>query len=375
MGGKMNFDLTDDQRALIDTVEKFAGSATAKRSSSTDSEAWAAGIAGRWQGMAELGLPGLLVAEADGGIGMTMADAVLVCEALGQSLAQEPFITAAIVAPKLLERCASDQIRSEQLAAVAEGDMRIALAIDESILDFNPKNIAACASKSGSSFALSATKQLVIDGLTATHFVVTAQVDQQGFNAFILAADRPGVTVTPVRSLDGGWLAQVEFDSVEVDMPLLEEKTALEDVIRALDHGIVAVCAEALGLMNRMLALTASYLQTRQQFGKPIGTFQSLQHRFAEMVVATEQSRSATFMAAAALGNEDATARKIDVSAAKAMVCRHGRAVLEGAIQLHGGIGITDEYELSRYVRRMIEIEKSWGDAIDHEARFASLTN
>ena len=198
---------------------------------------------------------------------------------------------------------------------------------------------------------------MVIDGLTATHFVVTAQVDQQGFNAFILAADRPGVTVTPVRSLDGGWLAQVEFDSVEVDMPLLEEKTALEDVIRALDHGIVAVCAEALGLMNRMLALTASYLQTRQQFGKPIGTFQSLQHRFAEMVVATEQSRSATFMAAAALGNEDATARKIDVSAAKAMVCRHGRAVLEGAIQLHGGIGITDEYELSRYVRRMIEIE------------------
>ena len=178
-----------------------------------------------------------------------------------------------------------------------------------------------------------------------------------------------------MRGLDGGWLAQVVFEDAEVDAPLFDGRAALAKIECAIDHGIVALCAEALGLMNRMLALTASHLQTRQQFGKPIGTFQALQHRFADMVVAAEQARSATLMATAALAEDDSRVRKLDVSAAKSMVSRYGRGVLEGAIQLHGGIGITDEYELSRYVRRMLEIEKTWGDAIDHEARFAKLVD
>lgn len=370
----MNFDLTDDQRALVDTVERFAASAGARRPDSVSVEAAAATIA-HWRQMAELGLGGLLIAEEDGGVGMTMADTVLVCEALGQSLAQAPFITAAVVAPKLMEMCISEEVRTTQLAAIGEGSARIAIACEEGVLEFDPANPSAYVEQRGDALRLSGTKHLVVDGTAATHFVVTARHCERGANAFLVASDQPGVTITPVRRLESGWLARVVFDGVEVDTPLFDSATAMANVERALDHGTVALCAEALGLMNRMLTLTASYLQTRQQFGKPIGSFQALQHRFADMVVAAEQSRSATFMAAAALTDEDAQVRKLDVSAAKSMVCRHGRAVLEGAVQLHGGIGITDEYELSRYVRRMLEIEKTWGDATDHEGRFAKLTD
>lgn len=370
----MNFDLTDDQRALVDTVEKFAASATARRAEASDAATAVAGLAGRWAQMAELGLAGLLIDEEDGGIGMTMADAILVCEALGQSLAQEPFITAAIVVPKLVEQCAATDVRSSCLAAIGEGSARIAFAGEESVPAFDLAEIAARVDARDGVLRLSGVKHFVIDGASATHFVVLAQYEDAASNAFLVGTDQPGVAVTPIRTLDGGWLARVSFDAVEVGAPLFENGKTIVHVERALDHGMVGLCAESLGLMNRMLALTAGYLQTRQQFGKPIGSFQALQHRFAEMVVAAEQARSATFMAAAALSEDDATFRKREVSAAKSLVGRHGRAVLEGAIQLHGGIGITDEYELSRYIRRMLEIEKSWGDTIDHEARFAAMS-
>jgi len=369
----MNFDLTDDQRALVDTVEKFAASATARRAGASDAATAVAGLVGRWTQMAELGLAGLLIDEADGGIGMTMADAILVCEALGQSLAQEPFITAAIVAPKLIEQSTASDVRSSCLAAIGEGSARIAFAGEESVLAFDLAEITARVDARDGVLRLSGVKHLVIDGASATHFVVLARDKDEAPNAFFVAANEPGVSVTPIRTLDGGWLARVSFEEVEVRGPLFERDTAVAQIECALDHGIVALCAESLGLINRALALTAGYLQTRQQFGKAIGSFQALQHRFADMVVAAEQAKSATFMAAAALSEGDATFRKREVSAAKSLVCRHGRAILEGAIQLHGGIGITDEYELSRYVRRMLEIEKSWGDAIDHEARFAAM--
>lgn len=369
----MNFNLTDDQRALIETVAKFAASTGARRPDDGHAEATVAGTIARWQQMAELGMAGLLIAEADGGIGMTMADAVLVCEALGQSLAQEPFVTVAVVAPVLIDMCIDPDVRAQQLAAIGQGSVRMALACDESVLEFRTSEPSARVVQDGDVLRLSGIKNIVVDGAAATHFIVTAQHEGLGPNAYLCAADQQGVEVTPVRGLDGGWLAQVVFDDAAVDAPLFDSGAAMANIERAIDHGIVALCAEALGLMNRMLTLTASYLQTRQQFGKPIGNFQALQHRFAEMVVAAEQARSATFMAAAALAEDDARVRKLDVSAAKSMVSRYGRGVLEGAIQLHGGIGITDEYELSRYVRRMLEIEKTWGDAIDHEARFAKL--
>ena len=368
----MNFDLSEDQRALLDSVEKFAKSATRRRPAPSP-DAPADGATARWRQMAELGLTGLIIAEDCGGLGLTVAEIVLVCEGLGQSLAQEPFTTGAIVAAKLLELCSSDSLRAAHLQAISEGRMRIAPALQESIADFDLETVSATCDDRSGRLRVDGRKELVIDGLAATHFAVTARSAKHGLNAFLVAADQPGVTVAPIRGLDGGRLARVTFDAavVEDDAPLFGPDSGLSNVECALDFGSVALCAEALGLMNRMLALTASYLTTRHQFGKPIGTFQALQHRFADMVIAAEQSRSATFMAAAALTGDDPLVRMSEVSAAKSTVCRHGRVVVEGAIQLHGGIGITNEYELSRYVRRMLEIEKTWGDRQHHEARFA----
>lgn len=370
----MKFELTDDQSALIDTVGKFARSAAAKRQVTKPAAAATAAAITRWQQMAELGLAGLVIAEAEGGIGLGATEAVLVSEALGQSLAQEPFVTAAVVAPKLLDLTDSPALRAKYLSAIADGSVRIALACDESVHEFDLERIATHVDGRGGQLVVSGRKELVVDGAMATHFAVTARSEQDGTNVYLVSTDQPGVMVTPVRSLDGGWLATVSLDEVMTEGPLFPPQSGLASLECAIDHGTVAICGEALGLMNRMLSLTASYLQTRHQFGKAIGTFQALQHRFAEMVTAAEQARSGTLMAVAALASDDPEARKADVSAAKALVCRHGRTVLEGAIQLHGGIGITDEYELSRYVRRMIEIDKIWGDELYHEDRFSRVT-
>lgn len=370
----MKFDLSDDQRALVETVGKFARSAAARRLVTKPAEVATRAVIARWEQMAELGLAGLVIAEANGGIELGAVEAVLVSEALGHSLAQEPFVTAAVVAPMLLRLSASDALRAKYLPAMSDGSVRIALACDESVHDFNLESVETRIEDRNGLLVAMGAKEIVVDGAMATHFAVTARSDKDGLNVFLVSADQPGVTVTPLRSLDGGWLARVVLEGAAVEGPLFASQSGLASLECAVDHGTVAICGEALGLMDRMLALTAGYLQTRHQFGKAIGTFQSLQHRFAEMVIATEQARSGTLMAAAALANDDPDARKADVSAAKSLVCRHGRAVLEGAIQLHGGIGITDEYELSRYVRRMIEIEKTWGDELYHEARFARLT-
>lgn len=371
----MNFDLTEDQRALVDTVGRFARSSAAKRQvAKPAAEATVAAVT-RWQQMAELGLAGLAIAEADGGIGLGPTEAVLVSEALGQSLAQQPFVTASVVAPKLLELSGSAELRAKFLPAIADGSVRIALACDESVHEFDLEAITTRVDRLEGQQIASGCKELVIDGAMATHFAVTARSDEDGLNVYLVSAEQAAVTVAPVRSLDGDWLASVSLDRAVVEGPLFARHSGLASLECAIDHGTVALCGEALGVMNRMLTLTARYLQTRHQFGKAIGTFQALQHRFADMIAAAEQARSGTLMAVAALANDDPQARKADVSAAKSLVCRHGRAVLEGAIQLHGGIGITDEYELSRNVRRMIEIEKTWGDELYQQARFARVTN
>ena len=373
----MDFHLSDEQHALVDSLAKFARAAQIKQLFAASPEGAAVGSIARWQQMAQLGLTGLAIGEEYGGLGFTVVETVLACEVLGEWLVQEPFITAAVVATKLLERCSSNTMGSGHLRAISEGRMRIAPAFCEAVTHFDLERVTTRVEKRNRRLRVHGRKQLVVDGAMATHFAVTARSDVNDLNAFLIDAEQPAVTICPLRGLTGGWLVNVVFDGAEVDhdAALFAPESGLPNVEQALDFGIVALCAEALGLMSKMLALTASYLTTRRQFGQPIGSFQALQHRLADMVVAFEQSRSVTLMAAAALTGTGSRERKRAVSAAKSTVGRHGRTVLEGAVQLHGAIGITDEYELSRYVRRLLEVEKTWGDRQYHEARFATLSD
>ena len=371
----MDFDLSSDQRALVESVEKFTRGTYAKPqgpASEAPAEGYSVAV---WRQMTDLGLAGLSISEEDGGLGLSIVETLLVSEVLGQALSPEPFISAAVVAPRLMEMCESSALRDVSLHAISDGRMRIAPAFHETAAEYDLKKISTTADSVEGQLQLRGKKELVVDGRGATHFAVTANLGENGTGTFLVAADQPGVTVVPVRGLDGRWLGRVTFEGalVEENAPLFELDVSLEKVERALDFGNLALCAEALGLMNKMLSLTAGYLETRKQFGKPIGSFQALQHRFADMVVAAEQSRSVTLMAASALLYGDPEAAASDVSAAKSAICRHGRAVLEGAVQLHGGIGITDEYELSGYVRRMLAIEKTWGDRRYHETRFERM--
>jgi len=371
----MDFDLSSDQRALVESVEKFArGTYTKLQRPSSEAPVEGYSVA-FWRQMADLGVAGLSISEEYGGLGLSIVETLLVAEVLGQVLSPEPFVSAAVVAPRLLEMCDTPAVRETKLHAISSGEMRIAPAFYETVAAYDLNKISTAVGNVEGKLQIRGKKELVVDGRGATHFAVTASVGERGLGVFLVAADAPGVTVLPVRGLDGRWLARVTFEGapVEENAPLFELDASLEMIERALDFGNLALCAEALGLMNKMLSLTAGYLETRKQFGKPIGSFQALQHRFADMVVAAEQSRSVTLMAASALLHGDSKAAASDVSAAKSAICRHGRAVLEGAVQLHGGIGITDEYELSGYVRRMLAIEKTWGDRRYHESRFERM--
>ncbi|MDP3494889.1 MAG: acyl-CoA dehydrogenase family protein [Hyphomonadaceae bacterium] len=361
-----------DQRALTATIEKFAHDTYGARSSRTPEDAPADYSVSVWRRMSELGLTGLCVPEECGGLGFSVVEILLVSEILGRALSPEPFATAAIVAAKLLEASAAGPTRDSMLLAISNGEVRLAPAFYESVADYDLQSVDARISDEGGRLYIHGVKELVVDGAGATHFIVTARSEAGEINAYVVPVDVEGVKVSPRLGLDGRWLASAEFNgaAVEGDAPLFESGEALANVEHALDFGNLSLCAEALGLMDRMLHLTAMHLAVREQFGKPIGTFQALQHRFADMVVAMEQSRSVTWMAAAALESGELGAGASDLSAAKSAVCRYGRTVLEGAIQLHGGMGMTADFELAGYVRRLLAIEKTWGDRVYHELRF-----
>lgn len=367
----MSFQLDEDQRALAASVEKFARDTFGQRRPLASEDAPPDYSAEIWGRMADLGLAGLVVPEACGGLGFSVVEILMVSEILGRALSPEPFATAAVLAPKLLE-ASSAPLRDEMLQAIALGELRAAPAFYESVGEYDLRAVDTEVSETGGRMRVRGRKELVVDGAGATHFVATARSEAGDVNAYVVRADAEAVAVTPRRGLDGRWLASVEFEgaAAEGDAALFPPGAALANLEAALDFGAFSLCAEALGLMDRMLALTGAYLSTRKQFGKPIGTFQALQHRFAEMVVAMEQSRSATWMAGAALASGEPGDRARDLSAAKSAVSRYGRTVLEGAVQLHGGIGMTAEYELAGYVRRLLAIEKTWGDRAHHEARF-----
>ena len=369
----MDFNFTSEQLQFADALKRWtardygfeARRAIVHSSTGTSAAAWAT--------LAELGMTALPVPEEHGGFAGTAVDMFIVMQELGRALVVEPYF-ATMFGAEFLRLAGS---HGELLERVADGDLLLACALGERQSRHDMFDIATRAEQSGDGWILNGEKKVVIHGAQADMLVVSArsgggQRERQGVSLFVLPADAPGITLTDYRTLDGLRAADVRFGNVVAPAgSLLGAAGEGGDILdAALDYGAGLLCFEALGAMEALFEATLEYLKTRQQFGAPIGKFQALQHRMADMYIHLEQARSMALLAAVRLASGDTAERRRAVSAAKYRINTAARFVGQQAVQLHGGMGVTDELPAAHYFKRLAMIELTLGDADHHLARF-----
>ncbi|MGZ5183157.1 MAG: acyl-CoA dehydrogenase family protein [Ramlibacter sp.] len=374
----MNFEHTEERRMLADSLDRFI----AERYGFETRDRIAASSQGysseMWARFAELGAIGVLLREEDGGFGGSGFDIAVVFEALGRGLVVEPFLGSAVLAAEAIA-AAGDEAQKESLAGIADGSLVAGFAHDEPGSHYELARVQTRAVRSGDGWILSGAKSVVAQGEAAGLFVVSARTagavdDEAGISLFLVPADAAGLTVRGAPTIDGGRVAELSFAEVRLDGGALlgTEGGGFAVLERAVGRGVLALCAEALGAMEVAKAATLDYLRTRKQFGAPIGSFQALQHRMADLLLEIEQARSAVINAAAAL-DADRITRERALSAAKMSIGRIGTLVAEECIQLHGGIGMTWELPLAHYAKRLVMIDHQLGDEDHHLERYIAL--
>lgn len=376
----MDFDLTEEQRLLDETVRRLVKGEydLAKRKSYI---ALPDGFSRPlWQRYAELGLLGLPFAEADGGFGGSAVETMIVMESFGRGLVVEPYLASVVIAGGLVALAGNAAQKKAILPALAGGKLLLAFAHGERQSRYLLADVETTATADGGGYVLTGRKGVVLHGDSADRLVVSARTagasrDRSGISLFLVDAKAKGVSRRAYPTVDGLRAAEVTLDQVRVEGDaLLGAKGEAYPVIEhAVDRAIAALCAEAVGIMETLNATTLDYLKTRKQFGVPIGSFQALQHRMADMMVELEQARSMATLAALSADLADAKERRRVISAAKVQIGRSGRFVGQQSIQLHGGIGMTDEYSAGHYFKRLTIIDQTYGDADHHLDRFAEV--
>lgn len=375
----MNFEQTDEQRALQDSLSRSLRS----RYSFEQRRAYAASEAGHdprtWAHLAEMGIVGLLMAEENGGMGGRVEDLMPAMEEMGAALSLEP-VLAGVLAATALAGAASPAQCDRVLPDVAAGRRVLAWAHGEPEGRHAAWWVETKAHREGQAWVLDGVKSLVLSAPQAGAYVVSARIegapaDRHGCGLFLVEADAPGVHVRPFRLVDDQMAGEIVLTGAPGE-PLgdvLDGLRAAQAVERAQGVGIAALCADMVGAMQAAYRLAADYLNTRQQFGRAIGQNQALRHRAAEMLVSLEMAKSMSMAAAAAMDNPDAAEAARDVHRAKLSVARHARQLAQSAIQIHGGIGMTEEYAVGHYLRRIHVMDQLLGDAGAHAARLAGL--
>lgn len=371
----------DDQAMLADTASQFMAEegAIAKQLRHWRDRECKDGFGhALWKQMAEMGFTGILVPEADGGLGMGHVEAGIVLEEIGRNLTPSPFLTSSVVAATALGQ-ASDDLRGRWLPGLIAGESVFAVAIDEGA-KHRPERIATRAEKSGNGFKLSGRKDFVVQGASADMIVVAARTsgaedDADGVTLFAVPKDAAGMDHNAVRLVDSSMASHLTLDGVELDGDAVigEVDGGREVLNRMLDAGRVGAAAEGVGVARGAMDMTVDYLKQRKQFGKLIGEFQALQHRAAHLYSEVEIARAATIKAQQLLdaGAENAS---LMASVAKAKVGKAaGLAVKEG-VQMHGGIGMTDEYDIGLYMKRDRALAEFMGDVHYHAGRVAELS-
>lgn len=365
----MDFTYTDEQLALQDTLKRFIS----KDYSFDKRTQFAKSVDGyskeAWNTYAELGILALPFPEELDGLGGNAIDTMLVMDILGKGLILEPYISSIVISGGVINAFGSESQKKEFIPKLASGEIKISLAHYEPQSRYSLNDVSTSASKIGENWKITGQKSVVLQANSADYFLVSARttgnkLDEKGISIFLVRANQAGVTVTPYETQDGGRAADISFKDVEVSSDQLfgQENLGVEILNKAMDLANAAICAEAVGIMTAVNEITLEYLKTRKQFGVPIGKFQALQHRMADMILTTEQSRSMAILAAAAQGNPDSAKRSRDTASAKAYICKAARHIGQEAVQLHGGMGVTEELNIGHYFKRLTMISLTFGD-------------
>jgi len=364
----MDFSYSDEQRMLSESLEKlFAGYVGEN-----------ADTGKLWRACAETGLIGLTVPEAHGGLSGASADVMVAAIEIGRHEVTLPFLSTAVAGAGALRLAGTAAQQETYLPRLAEGQLKLACAFAEPGARYDLADVDTRAARDGAGFVLNGAKCVVFGGDDADLFVVSARAPEakrhgeDGISLFLVEANAAGVTRTGYQMADGRGGADVQFDTVRLaaDATLGAPGKGYDTLEAVSDLAAAAICAEGLGALERTVALTREYLETRKQFGKAIGEFQALQHFFADMVVDLEHIKSLVFEAGALADSDDIVARQQAVSAAKLVMAQDGRRICQQAIQMHGGIGVTQEYQLGNFAKRVAVADFAFGDADHHIARY-----
>jgi alkylation response protein AidB-like acyl-CoA dehydrogenase len=374
----MEFNYSEEQLALQDTLQRFISrdyDFDKRRKFSASSLGYSAEA---WSQFAELGLLALPFPEDFGGLGGTAVDIMLVMEQFGQGLLLEPYLSTVVICGGLIRDAAPEPMRQKLLPQIAAGTTKLSLAAYEAAGRYELSYVGCTAEQSGAGWRLSGRKTVVLDGASADYFLVSARSsgkvgDRDGISLFLVPRDAKGLTAAAYPTQSGARAADLQLENVTLGAEALigAPSQGLALIERAVDLGIAALCAEAVGIINALNQATLNYLKTRKQFGVAIGTFQALKHKMADMLIAAEQSRSMAIIAAVHADSPDAADRHRAVSAAKAYIGQAGRLVGQHAVQMHGGMGVVDELIVSHYFKRLTMIDLSFGDADYHLASFS----
>ena len=377
----MDFSYTEEQQMLQDSVQKFVQN----RYDFDTRNAIIASDDGysieNWQLFAELGWLTVPFSEADGGFGGSAVDLIVMMEEFGKANLVEPFMPTAILGGGLVAALGTDAQKAELLPPVMDGSLQLACAYAESTSRFNLASVTTSAESEADSLVINGSKIAVLNGPGADKLLVVAResgatADRSGISVFLVDSESEGVSIQAYTNVDGKKAARIDFDSVTVPAAqrLGEAGGALAALQAVIDRAIVATSAEAVGALEALLQKTVEYSKTRKQFGTAIGTFQALQHRMADMFIECQLARSIVIMAAMKLDSSESELEKTkSVSAAKSRVGRAIEKVSQEAIQIHGGIGMTEELDVGHLFKRVTAIDVMFGNADFHTERFASL--
>jgi alkylation response protein AidB-like acyl-CoA dehydrogenase len=374
----MNFVPTEMQTMLQDMAVRFVRDRydfETRKGSVRSTEGFSRSV---WEQLASLGLLGIEIPEEYGGSGGTFADTAVVLESFGKGLVIEPYLSTVVLGTGLILAAGCEEQKRALLPGVASGLILLALAHTEAGSRYALNHVATRARRDGNAYVIDGHKVVALAADSADRFIVSARTsgadsDTSGISLFMVDPNAEGVEVHAYANLDERRAADIRFDGVKVEASALvgPENDALALLEAVMDRGAAAAACEALGAMSALNVLTLDYIKTRVQFARPIGSFQALQHRMADMMMAEHQARSMLFLAVDGVDSRDPGMRAQAISAAKSCIDLCGQIVGRGAVQLHGGIGMTMEYVVGHLFRRLIALEKMMGDRSYHLQRFA----
>ena len=377
----MDFELSDEQRQLQDSAARFVQdhySFEQRRAVVATDVGYSEDL---WQQMAKLGWLALSIPEAHCGLGLGPVNTMILLEEFGKGLVAEPYMATVTLGAGAVINGGSDDQKNSILPQVAEGRLKMALGFAERQSRYNLADVATTAQANGAGYRLNGVKGVVFGASAADKIVLSARTgggarDADGITLFVIDKGQSGVSVRCYPTADGLRAGEVTLANVEVggDAVVGPVGGGLAILELTIDQAIAAIAAEATGTMSRLNDITLEYIKTREQFGQPIGKFQVLQHRMVDMFIAYEEAKSMAMMAAMRVEEEDANERKKAISAAKVQIGKSGRYVGQQAIQLHGGVGMTDEYAAGHYFKRLTMVDRTFGDIDFHLKRFSDLS-